>query len=544
MNFWQSTKGKKTLLLLALSMIAAIIRLKYNPAGTAWSLMPPAIAIFIAFVSGHILISLGLAVFFGGFIAAYGGGASALSSVIQGFTYSGNYFFKAGIDPVNLQILGFVFFILSMVHVMTLSGGLYAVVDRMKRFIKGPRSAQFMTSLLGCFIFFDDYANTMIVGSTMRKVTDKFKISRAKLAFLVDATSAPIVGVALVSTWVGYEVGLFSDVAKKLEWGRDGYAIFLDSLGFQFYCFFMLIFVFTNVITGVDYGPMKTARPEVYVEPEKQKEKHSLSCALIPLSSLLVLIFILLWRDGGGISKGYSVFNPSHWRDVLSSGENGTFILFVSSVCAWTLANLSALLFAKTRFSQLSQAFINGLKSWFLPASILIVAWSLKSVCDDLNTGEYIVSLLGASVSPMWLPAAIFIISAITAFATGTSWGAMAILIPTVSPLAMTVAGGEYNMFVPLCLAAILDGSIMGDHCSPVSDTTIMSSISTECDLLEHVKTQMPYSLSVGTIALLVGYIPMGLGWSHSGSFAVAIGIIIGFFMVLKLWRKPQKAAI
>ena len=183
-----------------------------------------------------------------------------------------------------------------------------------------------------------------------------------------------------------------------------------------------------------------------------------------------------------------------------------------------------------------------GIKSSLLPIMILLLAWSLKEVCDDLKTGEYIVSQLGTRVQPMWLPAAIFVIAAITAFSTGTSWGTMAILIPTVSPLAMELGGGQYGTYVALCLASILDGAIMGDHCSPVSDTTIMSSISTDCDLLEHVKTQLPYSLIVGAIALFVGYLPYSYGWAYSFSMLFPIFLIVALFFILKKRGATRRA--
>ena len=218
-------------------------------------------------------------------------------------------------------------------------------------------------------------------------------------------------------------------------------------------------------------------------------------------------------------------------------------ILLLSSFCCYIVSIILAKILSKVSFKKLGEGFLLGLKSSLLPIMILILAWSLKSVCDDLETGKYIVSLLGDKVNPLWMPIAIFIISALTAFSTGTSWGTMAILIPTVSPLAMALAtNAQYGPYVALCLAAILDGAIMGDHCSPVSDTTIMSSISTDCDLIDHVKTQLPYSLIVGVIALTVGYLPSSYGWPYWFSVLAAVILIVSLFVVIKKWPQKRRA--
>lgn len=542
MTFFKDKKIRKALVLIFIAFVTSIFFLNNTAIGTSWSLLPPAIAIFLAFVSGHLALSLGAAVLLGSFISLYGVSQSLVSSSVGSVGKMLGFFWNAGSSVSNLQILGFVFFILSMVHMMTLSKGLHALVHSLRGMIVGPRSAQFVTALLGCIIFIDDYANTMIVGSTMKKVTDRYGISRQKLAFLVDATSAPIAGIALVSTWIGYEVGLFSEMSKKLQWGVDGYAIFLDAIPFRFYCFFMIIFVFANIIFNVDFGPMKNApSPEVDEEEELDSE-GKLICSILPLGLLLSLVFGLLWYDGGGFNGGQNFLSLTSWRNVLTQSENGILILLISSGISYSVSALLALFVAKISMKDFIDSLKAGVKSSVLPIMILLLAWSLKEVCDDLKTGEYIVSQLGTRVNPMWLPAAIFVIAAVTAFSTGTSWGTMAILIPTVSPLAMELGGGQYGVYVAMCLAAILDGAIMGDHCSPVSDTTIMSSISTECDLLEHVKTQLPYSLFVGVIALGVGYIPYNLGWPYIFSILVSFFLIVGLFFILKNWRNPRRA--
>ncbi len=554
-------KLRKAYGLIALSFLIAHIFIGSEVPGTSWSLLPPALAISVAFITGSLVVSLGAAVLIGAFLMARGLGHGFFGGLFVAIKKSCFYFasalvgdeavsislsgsedgwtdFVAAISWSNLQILGFVFFILSMVHVMTAAGGLHAMVRSLQKFIVGPRSAQFVTAVLGCLIFIDDYANTMIVGSTMRKVTDRYKVSREKLAFLVDATSAPIAGVALVSTWIGYEVGLFSEMAKKFNWQLDGYAVFLDAIQFRFYCFLMLFFVFVNIFFGIDFGKMKSYEKSPILDDdfdEDDEPKASVLCAIFPIGLLLVLVFTLLWRDGGGFTGNKSALSLADWRQVLTASQNGIWILFVSSSMAYISAFVLGLTLSNQRAKILLQTIGAGVRSAWLPISILVLAWSLKEVCNDMETGVYLVSVLSEKVSSHWLPLAIFVVSAITAFATGTSWGTMAILIPTVTPLAVAMGGGGYGLYVSLCLAAILDGAIMGDHCSPISDTTIMSSISSDCDLMNHVRSQLPYSLIVGSLAVVFGYLPAGYGVSMGQTIPVALFIIIAIFLVFKL---------
>jgi Na+/H+ antiporter NhaC len=551
-------------ILILITFLISILLVNTPVAVTSWSLLPPLLAIIISFITSRLSMSLGSAVFLGSFLSIYGTDQRVFPSLLRSITKTMEYFLSAfvgekffpklmetnlsiAIDHIslgNLQILGFVFLILSMVQIMTLSGGLHSLVESLQKWIVGPRSAQFVTALLGCFIFIDDYANTMIVGTTMKKITDRYNISREKLAFIVDATSAPVAGVALVSTWIGYEVGLFSDMAKKFSWQVDGYSIFLDAIEFRFYCFLMIFFVFVNILFGIDYGPMKNAKNENQIsknDDENLMQGHWL-CAVFPVLLLLTLVFTLLWRDGGGANSEFSVFSMTSWRLVLTQSKNGISILLVSSLFSYISAIILSLSLSNMGSKELIQSLFAGLKSSILPIIILILAWSLKLVCDDLKTGEFIVSILGNRVEAMWLPAAIFLVSAITAFATGTSWGTMAILIPTVTPLAVAISGGEYSLYVALCLAAILDGSIMGDHCSPISDTTIMSSISTECDLMKHVRTQLPYSLLVGLIALFVCYIPVGFSLPSRYSYFLSLFLIVGIFFILKKISERKKS--
>lgn len=536
---------KKSILLIALTFVTALVFVNGPAQATSWSILPAAVAIFLAFLSGSLTLSLGTAVFLGSFISHYGNSQSMVNSAVGMVQTSSRYFISAGTDKTNLQILGFVFFILSMVQVMNAAGGLTAMVGWLKKWIKGQRSAQIVTTILGCVIFIDDYANTMIVGPTMKKVTDRYRVSREKLAFIVDATSAPVAGIALVSTWIGYEVGLFTEMSEKYAWSIDGYAIFLSVVQFRFYCYFMIFFVFVNGFFNVDYGPMRRYNMSPLGANDAfhdNTEKGHLICSVLPLGVLLFLVFAGLWRDGGGVTEGRNLLSLTDWREALTASKNGIWILLCSSIVSYALSIVLAIAVAKVNLRILWEAFLSGIKSSWLPIMILILAWSLKLICDDLKTGEYITSILVDKVSRNWLPAGVFIVAGITAFATGTSWGTMAILIPTVTPLAIAVGGAnEFNPFVAICLGAILDGAILGDHCSPISDTTIMSSISTDCDLLNHVNTQLPYSVTVAFLALVFGYIPMGFSLPWAMTMALGMSSIVLIFYVVKQMQQRQR---
>ena len=253
--------------------------------------------------------------------------------------------------------------------------------------------------------------------------------------------------------------------------------------------------------------------------------------AVIPIGTLLGVMLIGFWVDGGG--KGF-VLSPSAWRDALSNANN-LKILAIASWSGFLLSLCCARLLSRIRFSEIGFAIISGLKGSLLPTTVLVLAWSLKAVCDQLSTGDFLAATVEGVVSPLWFPALLFIVASLTSFATGTSWGTMAILIPTAIPIAYSLDGSVYGLTTAISLGAVLDGSIFGDHCSPISDTTIMSSIASECDPIHHVRTQLPYSLTVAGLALICGYIPAALGVSsYVGIGAAGVLIVLLFYVVSK----------
>lgn len=435
-----------------------------------------------------------------------------------------------------------------MVQLMITSGGFNGVMRFLIRFIRGPISAQIVTAVMGLICFIDDYANAIIVGSMAQPLTDRYKISREKLAFIVDATSAPVAGLAVISTWIAYETGLFSEISTDLDMGMTGYAMFFDALAFRYYCWVMLFFVFASIVLAVDFGPMRIAEDDARNKDHDNFSggdlkdvidlKGSALCAVLPIVCFLLFHISGLWLDGGGpglLKAGGSVIQWDYWRQVISSAKNSTVILDMSALCGMTTALVLAVFVGKCGPDKISKAFMKGLKRALLPIGILILAWSLKSVCKQLGTGPFIASLLVENVSAGFFAPLVFVAGAVISFSTGTSYGTMAILIPTAVPVAYALDGDIYGPTTIITLAAVLDGAIFGDHCSPISDTTIISSTSSACPLMRHVRTQLPYSIFVAVLVLALAYIPVSNNVSNGLVFAMVISAVVALLIIIKV---------
>ena len=561
--------SKKTLILLA-GFLILLGLFKYTgdqftqQTSFHWySVIPPLLAIYVSLAFKKIFWALGMAVFSGGLLVTVPQNPWSLTAYFEGVIQSGSFVVSSVSDSANLQILAFVVIVLAMISTLIASGGLEGLIQKLSRYAKGHRSSQIITAFLGFLIFVDDYANTMIVGSSMRSVTDSNRVSREKLAFLVDATSAPIAGVAFVSTWIGYEVGLFSQTSKSLGIGMDGYSMFLDAISFRYYCLFMILFVIFNVLWGVDFGPMKKAQQRAkslgQVEDPSaapltsgsfsklapfEGVRLNILVAILPIVSLFIFLFAGLWVDGKGIeimqAQGmFAVFSLSSWREVISQSENNILILTQASGVGLLMAIMCGFFLAKLPLEQIAKSIFSGVKASLLPMTILVLAWSLKGSCDAVGTGKFLSQIASGHFSKEWFPVLVFMLSGLVAFSTGTSWGTMAILIPTMAPLAFELDGGQYGLTLILSFAAVLDGAIFGDHCSPISDTTVLSSIASSCDHLHHVKTQMPYALFVAFLAMGIGYVPAAFGVRSWMSVVIVMGFLLVFYWWLK--TKSQK---
>lgn len=555
--------GVKTQIIIAVAVVCVISLLAWfvQPESGAddlhwYSILPPLIAVACAIASRHLLLSLIAGVVIGAILinvpaapmqgAVWGSSLSTLSTQLWDVIS----------DPFNLSVLSFIFFMLVMISIVILSGGLLAIVKWLETYAKGPRSTQFITTLMGFLVFIDDYANVMIVGTSMRPISDSMHVSREKLAFLVDATSAPIAGIALMSTWIGYEVGIFSEVSATLGFNRDAYSMFLDALPYRFYCMFMILFIFVNVGLKREFGGMLRAERRSRLgnvsaedailpgnlDDSVQTDKNariSMASAFYPFGILFLVLFMGLWIDGGGMAllngDPGSLLSFSSWREVISASENNVQVLNFAGLLSLITAIICAVFIAAISRTAISQAIRKGARTAFYPWVILILAWTLGGICSEIQTGPFLVAVIGDSIPPFIYPVIVFMLSAAAALATGTSWGTMAIFIPITSQLAFQLDGGTYGLVTIMSLAAVLDGAIFGDHCSPISDTTIMSSIATSCDHIHHVRTQFPYAFLVAGAAIGIGYLPAAEGLS----LGFAMILVVGFFVVfLRLFAK------
>ena len=534
------------------------------------SLLPPLLALILAIAFRHVIIALLSAVLIGAIVMHGGNPLLALWVEIKSLALAPLAFFGADVavdgylgkvlaDSFNLQILGFTLALVGLVAVVGRMGGTRGLVDRLSRFARGPRSAQAVTSLMGTAIFFDDYANTVVVGTTGRSLTDRNRISREKLAYIVDSTSAPVAGVAVISTWIGYEVGLFDDLLAVLVnvpgMPNSGYELFFQVLPMRFYCLFALALVFLNALTGRDLGPMYRAErrarlggpvsPDPNEPPPVELTKPGVTPkarnAIIPIGVVLLTTAGWIILKGAEGLPSFSPVSLSDWKAVFASeyvSDNSAWILFGSAIIGSVVTLGMAIGQRLLTPMEAIKAYGSGLSTLAEAAAVLILAWAIKSVCDDLGTGMTMVALVGDSLPPMLLPLIIFVLSGLVAFSTGTSWGTMALVLPVAAPLAANLSGEP--LIVLACLGAVLDGAIWGDHCSPISDTTVLSSTASGCPHLAHVRTQIPYATLAMVAAGGAGYFGVVAGLPVIGAYAGGLLIMVaGLYL---FGRDPAKS--
>ncbi|MFB6263371.1 MAG: Na+/H+ antiporter NhaC family protein, partial [Bradymonadaceae bacterium] len=523
-------------------------------AGRWTSILPPLLAILVALLFRQLILGLASAVWLG---AAMQVGFAPLQATWRA---ASDYLWGSVADSFNLAIIGFTFALVGMVHVVIRMGGVAGIIETFSWLARSTRSTQLSVSLMGIAVFFDDYANTVVVGSSMRPLTDRKNISREKLAYLVDSTAAPIAGLAVVSTWIGYEVGLFGELSNQLALGMSGYEIFFTILPLRFYCILSLVLVVAIAVSGRDFGPMLRAerrarttgevhRPDSTpmshsgrdgIEP-KEDIPYRWFNAAAPMAAVIACTLLGMfwsgWRPaggGGGIPGVWAVigaraslgdfaaswaaaapdlFDWTVWRQALSRAGNAR-VLFWSSVAGSLLAAGLAIGQDLLEPRETLHAWFRAIPMMGIAVIILVLAWSIQGVCSDLGTGIYLVGAVQDIVWPRTLPLLTFGLAAIVAFSTGTSWGTMGILLPAMIPLAFHVTRpvATSNLLLMMCFGAVLDGAIFGDHCSPLSDTTVMSSIGAGVDHLDHVRTQLPYALTSMTASALFGYLGVALG--------------------------------
>ncbi len=513
-----------------------------------FSILPPLLAIAIALITRQVVPALFLGIYIGAAMA-YGIGLGALW---YGLVDTLNVYIIEALSPPDgstghASIIVFTLMIGGMVGIISRNGGMKGVVNRIIGFASTPQRGQTATGILGIAIFFDDYANTLVVGNTMRSITDRLKVSREKLAYIVDSTAAPVATIALISTWIGFQVGLIDEAVGNIEgFSQSAYSIFLNSIPYAFYPILAIVFVFAVALTGRDFGPMYTAEVRSRVEGKVLREDADVDSAatgdelepdedtperafnaIIPIVVLVGVAMIGLYVTGSGDSL----------QDIIGSADP-----FASLVWASLLGVLVAVVLTIGQrlltLGETMNAWYVGLRAMLFVLVILVMAWALAAVTDVLHTGDYLVSVLGESLPPAVVPALIFVVAAATAFATGTSWGTMGILIPLTVPLSWAIlqANGMDNPdgyhILYASVSTVLAGAVWGDHCSPISDTTIISSMASGSDHIDHVRTQLPYALFTGLIALVIGLLPVGFGLPWWLMMPIAIAIAVGGLII------------
>lgn len=536
-----------------------------------FSLLPPLLAVVLAIWFRNIILALLISIWCGAVVLVHGNLFLGFVNTLDTFVIH-EIVEPGSSDYSHMMIILFTMFLGAMVGVMSIGGGTAALVARLSQYATKREHSQLMTWFLGLVIFFDDYANSLLVGSSMRPLTDRMKVSREKLAFLVDSTAAPVSGIAIISTWVGVEIGYIADSYASLGMAEDYYTTFLYSLPYRFYPLHLLAFVWLVAYLGHDYGPMLKAevraiafnqviRPgrtnvieaENIEEQGKLAKRQLLRNALIPLSVLLGLVMVGLWWTGTIEVERLNVVRL-HQEEALLSMNFRTIlehaspnrVLLISSFLA-SIAAIASCRFSNTlSLNECIEAWSAGAKSMFLAILILVLAWSVATVCDEshLNTAGVLVEMLSGNLSPNWMPTITFLLAAAVSFATGSSWSTMGLLMP----LSISVT---YSLLVPMneanpdhhlmlgTIGAVLAGAIFGDHCSPISDTTILSSAAAGSDHLDHVITQMPYALTVAAVSVVFGYIPVGFGYQPY--ILLPVGLIV-LFLILQFYGKSAEA--
>jgi Na+/H+ antiporter NhaC len=527
------------------------------------SILPPLLAVLLALIFREVVVSLFAGVWVGAFMVAGLDPFAGLLRVVD------SYALPALADSDNAAIVIFSLLIGGMVGIIGRNGGTHGIVERLAPYATTRRRGLLAAYGQGLAIFFDDYANTLIVGNTMRPVTDRLKVSREKLAYVVDSTAAPVASLVFVSTWIGYELSLIADglqsaattvaatnpaLAAELA-EASAFNVFMDTIPYRFYPLLALAFVLMVIWTRRDFGPMYAAELRAAEGRGVFREGAALmtdtsSNAMDPKpgaplrwlnAGLPVLVVVVAVIAGLYVSGSASLGPGEHaLRDIFGEANSFHVLLWASLLGCITAILLSV----GQRILTLQEsidAWITGIRAMMLAMVILVLAWSLGAVTESLGTAQFISGALEGNLAPEMLPVIVFAAAAGIAFATGTSWGTMAILLPLVIPLGATMTlgadlgdGAHYTILLGV-ISSVLAGSIFGDHCSPISDTTVLSSMASACDHVDHVRTQLPYAVVVALVGMAVGDIPTAYGVSPWISLVVG-GVIL--FGILRFFGK------
>lgn len=489
--------------------------------GTFWSLVPPVVAIALALITKEVYSSLFIGIVIGGLF-------------FSGFSFMGtlSHIFQDGLvkslsDRYNVGILVFLVVLGTLVALMNKAGGSTAFGKWAKEHIKSKIGAQIATVVLGILIFIDDYFNCLTVGSVMRPVTDRHGLAREKLAYLIDSTAAPVCIIAPVSSWAAAVTGFVE--------GEDGFTLFLKAIPYNFYALFTIIAMFAIILADVSFGPMKKFEEAVHnYEEEEMKNtgaKGTVFDLVFPIATLIVLCILGMVYSGGFFASGE---DKKGFVDAFSASD-ASVGLMLGSIGALIITIIAYLVRRVLNFTNMMACLPEGFKAMVPAILILTLAWTLKGMTDSLGAKEFVAGVVqsGAGNFMSFLPALVFVIAIFLAFATGTSWGTFGILIPIV----VAVFSNTDPTLMIISISACMAGAVCGDHCSPISDTTIMSSAGAQCVHVDHVSTQIPYAMSVAGISF-VTYIIAGFVKNPFVPFIIGTAAIIGGVILLKKRQK------
>lgn len=553
------------------------------PYASRWSLLPALVAIALAVLLQRVLWALLAAGIVGGIVhvatAQPGVVVGAVDAVTGGlWHFAADALWRRAIcHDFYLRITVFVVFLFMTVGVITRNGGVQGMVLRLQGLVRGPVSAQLCSYVAGVLVFFDDYTNCLLVGTTMRPLCDHRRVSRAKLAYIVDSTAAPIAGLSVFSTWVVYEMSMYR-APLSLVTRPDGtpyvpgdaFEVFLATVPFRCYCLFALLLVPMVALLRRDFGPMLAAERRARLHGEllapdavpmvATDAAHATPPPGVPLrarNAVLPLLVLVLGTvatmvlfgldDAMALPAGSDL--ATQVRTVLANAQSD-WALLGASAAAWLTATALTLGQRLLTLRQLLATSLAATRTLYLAFGILFLAWTLGHVCNDLGTSFFLTASARGAMQAELLPLLLFLVAGAMAFATGTSFGTMAILLPNVVVLAhrlgtdaaftgSAAAGGPALML--LCIGAVLEGAIFGDHCSPISDTTVLSSLGSQCDLLGHVTTQLPYSLLAMVTAAVCGYLPLAVFGPHLWPWCLAGGAAVMAAFLLLFGRDPGR---
>ena len=513
------------------TVFAADTSAEYVPQlyATIWSLVPPVVAIVLALITKEVYSSLFVGILIGG---AFWSGFKPEATIL--------HVFQDGVvgvltDSYNMGILVFLVILGVMVCMMNKAGGSAAFGRWAKEHIKTRAGAQLATIALGVLIFIDDYFNCLTVGSVMRPVTDSHNVSRAKLAYLIDATAAPICIIAPISSWAAAVTGFVK--------GEDGFSIFIRAIPYNYYAILTIIMMVTLVLAKEDYGPMKAHeknaiegdlfttgdRPFENATENAIYNKGKVIDLVFPILSLIVCCVIGMIYSGGFFS-GTGFVEAFSGSDASVGLMLGSFFAMVITIVFYAVRKV-------LRFSDSMACIPEGFKAMVPAILILTFAWTLKAMTDSLGAAPFVASVMNSAAGGLMnlLPAIIFLVGCFLAFATGTSWGTFGILIPIV----VAVFQGTNETMMIISISACMAGAVCGDHCSPISDTTIMASAGAQCNHVNHVSTQLPYAMTVAA-ASCITYVIAGILQNAVICLVIGIALQIGVLLAIKAITKDH----